>query len=1820
MPSVKEVIITKPAQGELIKIGDWFQAAAIVDPSNASCPTISWSSNRTSVATVNASGQIYAKGIGSAQIYAKSTDGSGKEDFITINVIARGSNDPVVSTPTFVQSISIEPINQSVQIGSCCSYVASVLPLNATNKSVGWQITDTNVATINSSGIVTPKKVGTTSVFAIANDGSGVRAQAVLKVLYKNLISKIELSSNSPTLNLGGKTTIQAYITPTNADNKNLAWRVQDTSIISITENDANGENVTITTKKAGKTTVEIFAMDGSETTTSFEVTVKQNSSDPTDNTDESESEGGDGRKVADPIDIYTGAHTLTNNLISLYGGQNINFVASYDSTKLTSGSMGKGWYHNFEKHIEFVDDEARVYNSPSSYSRYTANSNNTYSCVAANKNGYILTIDNTQEYPYIINCNLQRTEYYNSDGLIAKIVNRQGFETLITYSDKLTTITDCLTGKKLMLDINADGKLEQVYDTVDGYQHRTVKFVYENDLLTEITNPNKHTLKYTYNEDGQILTGTDGNGICYFKNTYDSYGRVMLQKDGIDESKETRITYWADGQRDWMDRNGYISSRWFNDRGLLTKYTDQNGITSTYEYDSRYNMVRETDGNGNSTYKQYNSFNKPTSINDKNGNITRFTYDDKGNITKIIYPEVDGVNPVEYFTYNERNQVTQHTDLRGTVTVYTYDENGMPKSKKVGAKNAEQYSYTDGFLRTKTTPLGLIFNYSYDKVGRLTYKNDYKEKETGYVYDDCGNITQMVDSESHTTIYTYDCNNQLKTVTLPSERTTEYVYNGNMKKITEILPSESENEENEIKYEYDGEDRLTKVIDQAGNITETQYDKAGRITFKNFPDGSQIGYAYDKVGNVIEETNQKGAVTRKTYDAMGNVLSITDNDGNITMYQYNALSKVIRKINTVSGTTIYKYSVAGDLLSETDALGNKKTYTYDDYGNLLTETDARGNTTTYTYDDQDNMLTKTDALGNVTTYIPSEHNDIQAVIDANGNKTNYFYDGMGRLTIVLDPNGYPTVTRYNEIGQIYDIADAYGKVLSKRMYNKLGLLKSDTNALNQITNYTYNEIGKLKTVTDPLLNEREYSYDSLGRNTSVKDALENLSSAEYDVLGNITKLTGPRGGSTTYTYDEMGRLTSETTASNGTIKYGYNHFNVKSQVTNARGQIRKYYYDVLGRIIGYIGAEDAVSYTYDENGNVLTVTDKSGTITREYDALNRVIKYTDASGNSIGYEYDPVGNISKLIYPDSTSVTYTYNNNNLIETVTDWDCRVTHYEYNKNKKLLKTTNPDGSVVDNTYDDAQRILSSTTKTASGDIITGFEYVYGDNGRIDIEIHLADNIKICYTYDELNRVTKKAIYQLDDTLVSEENYSYDSAGNIISAPTGNYNAYDINNRLMKFNNVDINYDADGNMLSCCIEDTCQTFEFDSANRLVKTGNIEYIYDAENVRTRSLSYGVPTTYIYNTNCKLSQLLYKKDSNSITKYVYGIGLIGEQRNEWYKVYHFDYRGSTVALTNICGVVTDTFKYDAYGNMTSRTGHTPIIFGYNGRDGVVTDVNGLIYMRARYYSPAMRRFVNADIIAGEISNAITLNRYAYANGNPVSNIDPFGLAAEERGTTLVYNNKAYEIYYPNMEKGTFIEAIWNLDDTISLQISKFDWWKFLATLGLEDYESNNAAFNGFAGLTGIISSANNSIEKTYITINLFSQDSGKRRASIAISTDESVDLYKKAYAMNGSLVGSSYVEEKLGKDVDNGLYWMYATLNEAHLTNDAVGYIWFDGDKMMNKPYILPGDDVYAKKISLFDSVEYKMPISTESSEVDNLLSEAILEKLKNNNITIK
>jgi RHS repeat-associated protein len=113
------------------------------------------------------------------------------------------------------------------------------------------------------------------------------------------------------------------------------------------------------------------------------------------------------------------------------------------------------------------------------------------------------------------------------------------------------------------------------------------------------------------------------------------------------------------------------------------------------------------------------------------------------------------------------------------------------------------------------------------------------------------------------------------------------------------------------------------------------------------------------------------------------------------------------------------------------------------------------------------------------------------------------------------------------------------------------------------------------------------------------------------------------------------------------------------------------------------------------------------------------------------------------------------------------------------------------------------------------------------------------------------------------------------------------------------------------------------------------------------------------------------------------------------------------------------------------SHNGTTDTPFRFNGRYGVQTDPNGLLYMRARYYNPAIRRFVNQDVLFGQVSSGISLNRFAFANGNPVSLMDPFGLCSQDSGLASFAN-----YFNPYNSTGFFHSGIFAFTDWIDSQI----------------------------------------------------------------------------------------------------------------------------------------------------------------------------------------
>ncbi len=109
---------------------------------------------------------------------------------------------------------------------------------------------------------------------------------------------------------------------------------------------------------------------------------------------------------------------------------------------------------------------------------------------------------------------------------------------------------------------------------------------------------------------------------------------------------------------------------------------------------------------------------------------------------------------------------------------------------------------------------------------------------------------------------------------------------------------------------------------------------------------------------------------------------------------------------------------------------------------------------------------------------------------------------------------------------------------------------------------------------------------------------------------------------------------------------------------------------------------------------------------------------------------------------------------------------------------------------------------------------------------------------------------------------------------------------------------------------------------------------------------------------------------------------------------------------LTGISGSVTDSFQYDEYGKLTDHTGSSDTPFLYNGQYGIMTDGNGLVYMRARYYNPEVHRFVSTDILEGDLRDPLSLNRYAYCSNNPITYLDPTGYVSFNPGDWLNAHN----------------------------------------------------------------------------------------------------------------------------------------------------------------------------------------------------------------------
>jgi RHS repeat-associated protein len=102
-------------------------------------------------------------------------------------------------------------------------------------------------------------------------------------------------------------------------------------------------------------------------------------------------------------------------------------------------------------------------------------------------------------------------------------------------------------------------------------------------------------------------------------------------------------------------------------------------------------------------------------------------------------------------------------------------------------------------------------------------------------------------------------------------------------------------------------------------------------------------------------------------------------------------------------------------------------------------------------------------------------------------------------------------------------------------------------------------------------------------------------------------------------------------------------------------------------------------------------------------------------------------------------------------------------------------------------------------------------------------------------------------------------------------------------------------------------------------------------------------------------------------------------------------------------------TYKYGPWGELISQTGTVDIPIRYAGY--YYDTETGMYYLKSRYYSPEIGRFLTKDTIKGVNADPRTLNLYTYAEGNPIMNVDPDGHLAwkkVERGASYVAGGAA--------------------------------------------------------------------------------------------------------------------------------------------------------------------------------------------------------------------
>ena len=1124
---------------------------------------------------------------------------------------------------------------------------------------------------------------------------------------------------------------------------------------------------------------------------------------------------------------------------------------------------------------------------------------------------------------------------------------------------------------------IDADRWQETAY-TYDRYGHlcairdangNTMRMTYRESRpgMRSLTTPEGYTSYYTYDDTGCCMSMSDDLGKTEY--TYNQMDYRVYVKDPLGNTTKycfdrlcNLVKLIRPNQLNEKTGEGVGTQYLYDEMDEQIRRIDPLGNVSAMVRDLEGRVIREIHpesydaktGDGDGVCYEYDPDGRRIRILYPDGGIERIFYDANGNIIKKIQPEQydrETDSGAGYcYDYDSENRLVQITDPEGTVTKrYVYDLHGniIKEINAAGYRSAETDEERTGTL------------YRYTATGWLTEKREpvmeqdgeVRYRLTAYRYDPAGNMTQELrylgfqkaegaGGEVHILTFAYDRDNRRIRVSDSTGAEAAYAYNCRNQCISEKRKL--------------GEERVQTI--------RYAYDAAGRLVRRTAPSGKADGssqpastlYEYDKSGNCIRVRLPEGGEIRREYDAADRLVSETH-------------------IDKKSG------------------ICNHTAFAYDKAGNLTCITDNRGRQTVMAYDLLDQEIRRTGRDGSVTRRFYNRNGLPERVVRPNeyelcgdhGAGYRYTYDLQGRVQIVTGPDGHVLLTNtYDAVGNLIRQTDGAegGAVFSYNLAGDRTVIRSVGNATQE---FLYDARGNITGVVDGNRNRTAYALDAWGRVTEICKADGSTEQYAYDHAGNILRSVDGEGNETTYNYDCAGNLTAVTDALGYTEQYAYDKEGRLAEKTDKNGVTTAYAFNFYGAPLYWRekGSLQGDFYEYTPEGLLKSAISERMAYSYTYDAMGRLSKKSASGRMLLSLDYD--GNGNRIRQTDVTGKVTEYCFDLLDRLTEVWDDgdKLAEYVYHSDGTIQRESH--GPLTKEYAYDADRNLTGLKIQCGGSLLADNRYTYDGNGNRLEKQQLSGTTR--YAYDALNQLVKAEYPTYGEELF------YDRAGNRTrrrSAGVEEVYAYDAGNHLLSYMKDGIKtvyeYDKAGNLL----KDDKAAHSYDAFNRqtVVETfdGNIQINhYDAEGLRAEMEENGRLVQFIF----RGTEVVVEETQEENIRYIRTHELLASDAESARTYYHYasDEMGSITHVTDEEGNLLNLYEYDAWGNLTAEEEQVANRFKYTGEqfDGITQQY----YLRARFYNPALARFMQEDTYRGD-----GLNLYAYCANNPVRYVDPSG------------------------------------------------------------------------------------------------------------------------------------------------------------------------------------------------------------------------------------